>query len=146
MRNVKILILLLLLLSSKIFSDCNNLIVTIPYSTGWGIDPTYLKCDHGKIESISNSQANLSDVNGGSYGPDCDLKLVPLSGKEVRTNRGAVQSSVIVEAQQDFCFMEAGDITFTNRDPSHYSIDYSKDGGSFATTAGKITIKSVLKK
>ena len=57
-----------------------------------------------------------------------------------------IQSSVIVEAQQNFCFLKAGDITFTNTDPSHYTIDYSKDGGSFASDPGNITIKSVLKK
>lgn len=138
--------ILLLLLTTKIMADCNNLVVTIPYSTGWGIDTKHSSCEHGKIVSISDSQANLSDVNGGSYGPSCYLNLVPLVALHQGFDKEANESHVEIKAQQNFCFLEAGAVHFENEDSAHYIIKHKDEEGSFAQNPGNITINSVLRK
>jgi hypothetical protein len=111
---------------SVAYAGCNNLTVTVN-SDGWNVDTNSTSCAHGHIEYSGDKLVIMT--NTGYYGPDCRIGFLnPTKGQQS-----------IVEFQQDYCCMEAGDITVTlksGQKPNTVITEGSfKDG-----KGGKVTI------
>lgn len=86
-------------------------------------------CTHG---SFTNSTPGFIMMRQGTgYGPDCTIKA---------TSTQDPTKFVIFEAQQNYCFLEAGDIHVrqSSANPPSLRMQYSVTGGSYGSRAGKI--------
>ena len=83
--------------SSVAYAGCNNLTVVLN-SNEWTVD-TNNTCAHGHIEYSTDTLVIMT--NTGYYGPDCRIGFSNVTKEK----------HAIVEFQQNYCCMEAGDIT-----------------------------------
>jgi hypothetical protein len=107
---------------------CNGLIINLTAS-GWAIAPSDETCNHGFVASSSATQVVI-EISG-FYGPDCRLGFT-------NSSTGALS---IVEFQEDYCALKAGDITVTSIEGPvpQYTVtegSYSPTGG----TPGSVTV------
>ncbi|MCU7880889.1 MAG: hypothetical protein KZQ66_10290 [Candidatus Thiodiazotropha sp. (ex Lucinoma aequizonata)] len=78
-----------------------------------------VKCHHGGFSIPTPGFIRM--VQGPFYGPDCTIVAKKGNG-----------ASVVFRAQQNYCFLEAGDITVWIVDKSNAGgMNYSKREGSF---------------
>ena len=83
------------------YASCNNLIINLKVP-GWRIvSDTSNECHHGHIQNISPDGSTALLSNTGYYGPDCRLQMSSATGTS------------LVEFQQNFCGLAAGNITVT---------------------------------
>ncbi len=111
------------------YASCNNLIINLKVP-GWRIvSDTSNECHHGHIQNISPDGSTALLSNTGYYGPDCRLQMSSATGTS------------LVEFQQNFCGLAAGNITVTPI--SGARPDYTKTKGSFSGgKAGKVDINA----
>ena len=111
------------------YASCNNLIINLKVP-GWRIvsDPSDT-CHHGHIENISPDGSTALLSNTGYYGPDCRLQMSSSTG------------SSLVDFQQNYCLLAAGDITVTPI--SGANPDYTVRKGAYAGgKAGTVNINA----
>jgi hypothetical protein len=104
---------------------CNELDINLTAS-GWEIAPSDETCTHGFVASSSAAQVVLKI--SGFYGPDCRLGFT-------NSSTGALS---IVEFQQDYCGLEAGDITVTSIEGP--VPQYTVTEGSYPSVSGNVTV------
>ena len=115
--------------SSVVYADCNNLTIKVT-SSGWTIDD--IDCTHGHVESSTDKVVVLSST-GGMHGPDCRIGF----------KNPTKDQYAIVEFQQNYCFLEAGDITVKSINGP--KPDKIITGGSYADGKGGKVIISGFK-
>jgi len=85
-------------------------------------------CKHGKVVSEKANKVVIGSVSGGLYGPDCRVRFM-----------GPNDGYSVVNFQQNYCVLEAGDITvkrILGAKPQ-----YTADPGSFKPAEpGKVSI------
>ena len=104
---------------------CNELNINLTAS-GWEIAPSDEPCIHGFVASSSATQVELRI--SGFWGPDCRLGF---------TNSSTGAQS-IVEFQQDYCGLEAGDITVKSIEGP--IPQYTVTEGSYPSEPGNVTV------
>lgn len=112
--------------SSVAYAGCNNLTVELN-SNEWNVDSNNISCTHGHVEYSADKLVVMT--NTGYYGPDCRIGFLnPTKEKQA-----------VVEFQQNYCGMEAGDITV--KSISGPKPDAEINEGSFSGgKGGKVTI------
>jgi hypothetical protein len=104
---------------------CSGLIIN-NNASGWVVAPSDETCTHGFVASSSPTQLVL-EISG-FYGPNCRIGFT-------NSSTGALS---IVDFQEDYCALEAGNITVTSlQGPVP---QYTKTTGSYPSTPGTVTI------
>ena len=104
---------------------CNELNINLTAS-GWEIAPSDETCTHGFVASSSATRVVVKI--SGFFGPDCRLGFT-------NSRTGALS---IVEFQEDYCGLEAGDITVTSIEGP--VPQYTVTEGSYPSVPGNVTV------
>ncbi len=111
------------------YAACNNLIINLKVPDWRIVSDKSDECRHGHIENISPDGSTALLSNTGSYGPDCRLQM------------SSSAATSLVEFQQNFCFLAAGNITVTPI--SGANPDYTKKKGAYSGgKAGTVVINA----
>jgi hypothetical protein len=103
-------------------AGCNNLTVNVS-APGWTVDGNIqITCNHGNVVSQTSNAVVLS--NSGYYGPDCRIGF---------TNGS---SPSVIEFQQNYCFLSAGNISVSPL--AGPAPQYTKQEGSYSSGTGGV--------
>lgn len=132
------------------YTNCQNLIVGIagestPGNYNFTFDPKGVEYVHGNKCPDANGGVNDWGTTCGqqssSYGPNMRIPL-----QIVEKSSGTQVATITLKAQQNYCGLEAGDITFkVEGDDQGFSLVSHKSGGSWSKgKPGRICICEVI--
>lgn len=117
---------------------CNTLNIEVQNNTGFTCTLKEITINEGQTNGLSNGQTfdsgsslvgSADMIPDGTYGPDITLHI------------SCGKGSAVIHMQQDFCFLEAGDITANTISNQDLAVDVSSKSGSYEQTPGSVTWK-----